>query len=152
MGRGRKPSMKTIMGTINRTESASPAPPVCVPKCPDVLQGEARKEWYRITKVLHGCGMTTALDVAPLAVYCAAWAAWCDAQADLAKNGYSVETPNGALQLSVMATVANRAAETMHKLLSEFGLSPAARSRMMLRKEKQADESNPWNGLLANAG
>lgn len=114
-------------------------PPVAIPECPKHLDQEARAEWVRIAKHLEPLGLISEIDRAALAAYCTAWAdyVWaCKRIAELNKGDKSGEkgriwdTPSGYKQISVPLQIRNRALEQMAKFLSEFGMSPAARSRV----------------------
>ena len=45
-------------------------------------------------------------------------------------------TPSGYQQLGVWLQISNRAVETMHKFLSEFGMTPSARNRVSVNPQK----------------
>jgi P27 family predicted phage terminase small subunit len=114
-------------------------PPVAVPKCPDHFSVEAKTEWRRITKHLEPLGLISEIDRAALSGYCTAWGDYVWAERRIAElNGKSPEgeagrigeTPSGYKQISVHMQIRNRALELMVKFLNEFGMSPAARSRV----------------------
>ncbi len=110
------------------------------PPCPPHLVGEARKEWNRVTKLLLDAGLLTKADRAALAAYCEAWATWVLAVETLAqpeaKGGGMVKiTEKGYPMLSSWWTISQQAAKTMRAYLVEFGLTPAARSRMKVQSE-----------------
>ncbi len=114
-------------------------PPVEIPNCPRHLNGEARREWRRITQHLKPLGLISQIDRAALAGYCTAWSDYVWAEARIAAlNGDDVtgekgriwDTPSGYKQISVPLQIRNRALEMMAKFLAEFGMSPAARSRV----------------------
>jgi hypothetical protein len=68
---------------INRNEPQPPIPPER-PEPPHFLSPSARDEWWRIAGELHALGLLTALDVMPLAAYCAATGRFADAERLLA--------------------------------------------------------------------
>lgn len=114
-------------------------PEVDVPSCPQHLGTEARAEWKRITPHLRRLGLISQIDRAALTGYCHAWGEYVWAQQrikDLNKDdptgsrGRVWDTPSGYKQISVPMQIANRALEQMTKFLAEFGMSPAARSRV----------------------
>jgi P27 family predicted phage terminase small subunit len=97
--------------------------------------GEAKKEWGRVTKLLLDAGLLTKADRAALSAYCQAWADWVAANEVMAKpkaegGGLVVVTGDGYPMLSPLWTISQQAAKTMRSYLTEFGLTPAARSRM----------------------
>jgi P27 family predicted phage terminase small subunit len=119
-------------------------PPVEIPDAPASLRGEALSEWERIAPHLAKLGLISQIDRAALAAYCTAWgdfvwaenrvAALNDAARELGdktgEHGRIWDTPSGYKQISVPLQIRNRAMEVMAKFLAEFGMSPAARSRV----------------------
>ena len=129
------PSKKSIGGLLDEQVR----PPVEVPNCPSHLSAEAKAEWRRITKHLKPLGLISQIDRAALAAYCSAWGdfVWSEKRiADLntgskdGDGGRIWDTPSGYKQISVPMQIRNRALEMMAKFLAEFGMSPAARSRV----------------------
>lgn len=72
----------------------------------------------------------TNLDRAALAAYCQAYAMWSDAIQAVQKFGPLVKSPNGYPQVSPYLAIANKQAEIMIRIASEFGFTPASRSRI----------------------
>lgn len=116
-------------------------PPVAIPPCPSHFSPEAKAEWKRITKHLELLGLVTEIDRAALAGYCTAWGDYVWAERRIAeinteakdKTGESGRIwglATGYKQISVPMQIRNRALELMVKFLGEFGMSPAARSRV----------------------
>lgn len=114
-------------------------PPVAIPSCPNHFSPEAKAEWLRITKHLKRLGLVTQIDRAALAGYCSAWGDYVWAEKRIAElnggdatgeKGRVWDTPSGYKQISVPLQIRNRALEMMAKFLAEFGMSPAARSRV----------------------
>ena len=116
-----------------------------IPPCPRHIQGEARKEWRRTSRELAACGLLTSVDRAALAAYCQAWARWVQAEDVLRKAGVLVKTPNGMLVQSPILAVANRAMDQMRAFLVEFGMTPAARTRIQVQAPKE--EGDPLDQL-----
>ena len=72
----------------------------------------------------------TNLDRAALAAYCGAYALWAEAMEAIQKFGAMVKSPNGYPIQSPYVAIANRQAEIMMRIASEFGFTPASRSRI----------------------
>src|SRR5262245_33862362 len=149
MPRGRKPTptrLKLLRGNPGGRplNAGEPRPPAAIPDCPDHLAGEAAAEWQRITAELAGLGLLTQCDRAALAAYCGCWARWIKAEDVLARSGEVLKAPertevrkdgttvttSGGFYQNPWLAVANRALELMHKYLTEFGLTPASRTRV----------------------
>ena len=103
--------------------------PMRVLECPSELPPLAREEWNRIVGELTALGILSKFDRGPLAVYCGAYALWAEAMDALQKYGSMIKSPNGyPVQSPYLATL-NRQADTMMRIATEFGFTPAARSR-----------------------
>ena len=134
-GGGRRPkptSLKLLAGNpgnrpVNTNE---PRPRDVLPKCPPVLQGEAKREWRRMAKKLHDAGLLSEIDGAALTTYCLTWARLMDAEEKLRTIGAVVKTPNGWLAHSPYLAIATKATEQLVRILVEFGMTPSSRSRI----------------------
>lgn len=122
-------------------------PDVAIPTPPDHLEGEALAEWNRITPHLEKLGLVSEIDRAALVGYCDSWSEYvwaCERIKQMSDrrddkgividpNGVAAriwQTPSGYKQISVIVQIKNRALEMLVKFLAEFGMSPAARSRV----------------------
>jgi P27 family predicted phage terminase small subunit len=141
-----------------------PAPENALPKCPSFIKGEARKEWNRLSGELFTLGLLTRIDRAALSAYCIAWGQLQEAEAELARmkksyremmvlkkknpnikinisNGMVSVTSNGNVIMEPMLSVRKQAMEQMHKFLTEFGMTPASRSRIVVDKSEHLDDA-----------
>jgi P27 family predicted phage terminase small subunit len=107
-----------------------PRPEVAIPDCPVVLGPVARQEWDRLVVELSSLRILSHLDRAALAAYCGAYAMWAEATEAIQKFGTMVKSPSGYPQQSPYVSIANRQAEIMMRIASEFGFTPASRSRI----------------------
>lgn len=114
-------------------------PDVEVPRCPDFLGEEARREWRRIVPHLERLGLISQLDRAALAGYCMAWGdlVWARARMNAinaddptGERARISSTASGYRQISELQQLSNRALEQVEKFLGHFGLSPALRTRV----------------------
>jgi P27 family predicted phage terminase small subunit len=106
-----------------------PRPAAAVPECPEELGPLARTEWNRLVGELSALRLLTNLDRAALAAYCGAYALWAEATAQIQKYGAMIKSPTGFPIQSPYLAIANRQAEIMMRIASEFGFTPASRSR-----------------------
>jgi P27 family predicted phage terminase small subunit len=133
--RGRKPKpthIKAITGNpgkrpLNRNE---PVPETAIPECPPELSDGARREWDRLIGELSKLRLLTHLDRAALATYCSAYALWAEAVEAIQQYGAMLKSPNGYPVQSPYVAIANRQAELMLRISSEFGFTPASRGRI----------------------
>jgi P27 family predicted phage terminase small subunit len=72
-------------------------------------------------------GLLTNLDRAALAAYCGAYALWAEATEAIQKYGTMIKSPSGYPVQSPYVAVANRQADIMMRIVSEFGFTPASR-------------------------
>jgi P27 family predicted phage terminase small subunit len=107
-----------------------PTPPVSIPPCPAHLSAEARKEWRRMGRQLAVLGLLTNIDRTALALYCQSWGRWIEAETAFRQYGLMVKSPSGFPMQSPYLAVANKSMEQMRQLLTEFGMSPASRTRL----------------------
>lgn len=162
---GRKPkptSLKLLYGEKRkeRLNPDQPKPAPLRPSCPRFIDREARLEWKRIVPELERLGLLTRIDRAALVAYCQAWADWTEARKKInemdkgpfispgssirtikRKNG-DIETIKtlGSLTTHPWVWIANKALDQMYRFLTEFGLSPASRTRISVKDLSQNAE------------
>ncbi len=133
--RGRRPKptrLKVLMGNPGKRplNECEPRPEVAVPDCSPELGPVAHREWDRLVGELTSLRVLTNLDRAALAAYCGAYALWAEATENIGKFGTMVKSPSGYPIQSPYVSIANRQAEIMMRIASEFGFTPASRSRI----------------------
>lgn len=133
--RGRKPTptrLKALTGNPGKRplNTAEPSPQPEIPDCPAELGPLARKEWDRLVAQLGPLRLLTQLDRAALATYCGAYGLWAEATEAIQKYGVMIKSPQGFPIQSPYLSIANRQAEIMMRIASEFGFTPASRSRI----------------------
>ncbi|MDB5294742.1 MAG: phage terminase, small subunit, putative, family [Phycisphaerales bacterium] len=112
---------------INRLE---PRPDVAAPNRPAWLTERAAAEWVRVVPELLSLGLLTRVDLAALACYCEAVSDLQGAIEMLAADGPTIDADSG-YKLPHPAVAMKRAAmQAVRQFAAEFGLSPAARSRV----------------------
>lgn len=116
-----------------------PRPPKDHPDCPAHLSEEAREEWFRLVDVLREMGVITVIDRAVLAAYCQAYGRWVEAEEKLKETPLLIKTPSGYIQQSPWLNVANRQMELMGRYMTEIGLTPASRSRIVVPGKPEDD-------------
>lgn len=150
--RGRKPkptALKVLEGNpgkrpLNENE---PKPEKIAPKCPSWLEHEAKKEWRRMSKTLEAIGVLTQVDATAFAGYCQAYARWKEAEEFLSKHGTIFKTPSGYIQQVPQVSIAQTYLKIMKDFCSEFGLTPAARSRISVSTTEGASD-DPMEDML----
>lgn len=87
-------------------------------------------EWDRLAGELGKLRILTVLDRAALAAYCGAYALWAEATGAIQKYGTMVKSPSGYPMQLPYVSIANRQAEILMRIASEFGFTPESRSRI----------------------
>lgn len=156
-GRRPKPSkLKALEGKKIDT-SDEPDPDVAVPNPPSCLDRVARKEWKRISKELAVIGLISEIDMTGLATYCQQFSIWFEASEHVKKTGLLVKSPNGYPVQNPYLSIANKAMERMVRILTEFGMTPASRSRIKMSLlptgelptgRGRTGTDGKWKGLL----
>jgi len=117
------------------------------PRCPSWLEPEAKKEWKRMAKTLETIGVLTQVDKAAFAGYCQAYARWKEAEEFLSKHGTIFKTPSGYIQQVPQVSIAQTYLKVMKDFCSEFGLTPAARTRIQV-DSAVGQEDDPMESIL----
>ena len=117
-----------------------PVPPSNNLAPPDWLDDNARKEWDRIIamfKTMEDSGMKviTEADLPALAICCAAYSELIFAEKLIAKKNrfmayYNDDGKVKCMQIAPWVSIRNKARETYLKYGSEFGFTPASRTRI----------------------
>jgi P27 family predicted phage terminase small subunit len=133
--------MKVLTGNPGkrRLNPDEPQPDIAVPECPVELGLVARREWDRMVAELVPLRILTHLDRAALASYCGAYAMWAEATEAIQKYGSMVKSPSGYPVQSPYVSIANRQTEIMMRIASEFGFTPASRSRILAPVQEPDD-------------
>lgn len=118
-----------------------------MPEIPAHLSDEARAEWSRVAQELFILGILSQVDRVAFAAYCEAWADWVDACKKCAIEGFTIVQPStGNIVMNPHFNAKTRAAELMHKFLTEFGMTPASRTRINAPPKKKKKDDK-WEGV-----
>ncbi len=156
-GGGRKPkptALKVLAGNPGKRKlnDREPKPRAVIPKCPKILQGEARSEWRRIAKKLHALGLLTEIDGAALTTYCLTWARLVDAEEKLRQHGTIIISPNGFPVQSPYLSIATKATEQLVRVLVEFGMTPSSRARVQVPQAPAAAQDPELERFFGASG
>ena len=138
--RGRKPTptaIKELEGNPGKRKlnKKEPRPARKAPACPKWLETEAKKEWRRLAKKMEALGVLTEIDMAAFAGYCQAYARWKGAEERITDRGLVIRTPSGYPQQVPYISIAQQYLRLMNQFAEQFGLTPAARSRIIAGNE-----------------
>ncbi len=115
------------------------------PKCPAHLDDVAKREWRRLVPILERMKLLTEADEISLANLCLQYGTLIKAQQLLQKSGLLFKTKSGYVQQSPLVGIVSSCVEQINKLCREFGLTPAARTRIHVAAEQ---EERTGDGLL----
>ena len=111
---------------------------------PDWLCPEAVKTWNRLCPMLVKLGILAESDVFAFALLCDAHARYLEASKLVKENGVTYETTgtNGqhALKQNPATTIAAAERKALLSLLTEFGMTPASRSKVSIKAPRASDE------------
>ena len=158
MGRRGPPPKPTVLKVIagnpgkkplNRGE---PKPQQGTPRCPAWLSPEARKVWKRLVPHLRAMRVLTLVDADALAAYCHTYVRWRDAEDFLSKHGmvYPIRDDQNrvkCMQQFPQVSIARNLLLVMRAYQQEFGLTPAARARIVVAgEEESSSDARRWLG------
>jgi P27 family predicted phage terminase small subunit len=141
-GRRPKPTaLKLLSGNPGHRplNQAEPQPARVLPQPPNFLGPAARAKWNEMAPELHRIGLLTAVDGDALAIYCTLWARLAEAEAILEREGLVIEGEKGR-GAHPAAAIARDCRTQLRAFAVEFGLTPAARSRLSIKPEKSSDD------------
>jgi P27 family predicted phage terminase small subunit len=154
-GRPRKPtSQKALGGTLqpSRTNPDEPTPEVYLPTPPDWLSERAKEYWAEIGGVLLAMKLSTAADGPALQLLTEALAEWAEARQYVLDNGLSYETytesGNTMHRPYPQVAIASDAWRRSLRMLTEFGLTPASRSKVSALGG--GEEKDPFEEMMAD--
>lgn len=152
MPRGRKAKPSTIAwleGDAGRRRryKVEPLPPEGQPVKPEHLDEIASAEWDQTIKLMADMGILSKADTTALILYVESYSRYRKAADQVAKYGsVMVAKKTGYVYVSPYVAVMNKSLKDCHSLLSEFGLTPAARARLSVKADAQPD--NKWMNLV----
>lgn len=129
----KKPTeQKKLEGTYrpDRAPRNEAQPNVTAAECPDWLIDEARKEFGRVAEILLRTRVLTEADHNALALYAYEFGEWRKAEKALKREGRVLTGEKGGKYLNPRQGLANTHFKNMVKLMTEFGLTPASRTRI----------------------
>ena len=131
MGNPKLPTnIKQLKGTLQkcRQPKNEPHPDPKIPTPPKFMSDEAKKEWNRISVELYKMGLLSEMDRASLALYCQSWGR-------ILQYEQKVREEIDQDEIYKLLRVLAREYDSARKFLTEFGMSPASRSKISVKKK-----------------
>ncbi len=111
-----------------------------LPYCPSWLGDEAKREWRRVAKHLHQAGILKYVDRTVMAAYCDAAGRFEQLAGLLADEPFTYKTENDYHYPNPKVKQLESAKAEMLRFMRELGLTPSARSRIVVRDGGKAEE------------
>lgn len=150
-GRKSKPTeLKKLEGNPGKRalNNQEPKPDVAIPECPPHLEGEARKEFERITGELMKLKIISNIDRAAIVAYCQAWSDYVQATREIKKEGEVLYSDKGNAYINPWKNIQTSALDRVLRYSAEFGMTPSSRSR--IKVETPTEEDKMTNFLFGN--
>lgn len=152
MKRGPAPTPTNILklrGSRRADRPKEPKPPKGPGRCPSWLSKDAKAVWRQMVVILKAMNVLTVADGNALIRYCEYWVRWrkCEEfvrqyglsfpQKRVVGKGENQTTEVIGFQPFPEATERHRLEKCLHQLEAEFGLTPAARTRIQVEKKPE---------------
>lgn len=152
-GRKPRPTALRVIEGRKPLSTNEPQPKICLVPPPDDLDGFALEEWNRVAPELYQLGLLSNIDRETLVAYCEAVATARVAQSALRElarkerrrkrgakfEGLIVFGPTGAPYPHPLVSIRNKAQADAVRYAAEFGMTPASRSRIDVKKARTDD-------------
>lgn len=154
MSRPKPNALKILEGNPGKRSlnPQEPKPARRRPRRPPGMPGRARTAWDAMAERLLPLGLLTEVDGIALEMLCTAYGNWKEAEA----RRHGSKSDDGELQLSHVGlrkspwvVIADSEFAKLHKMVIEFGLTPAARSRVSTAAPKSSRSTDPIEEILA---
>ena len=107
---------------------------------PSWLCERAKEKWNELVPILARNGLFTECDTDHLAIYCATWVRWRDAEDHLNAGKITTTARSGYEQVSPYYTIAKTERAELMKLGDKLGLNPSGRSRIHTNPREAEDD------------
>lgn len=132
----------------DRWTDAEPEPTKGIPPQPAHFEGKLLDAWEHYALILEDMGVLTLADGTALEMLAKAHCAYWEDQKLLDVEGSVLEADNGKQYLNPRVKAVEQHWSHLYRLQQEFGLTPAARTRVN-KIEKPKKEENPFAALAA---
>lgn len=116
---------------------------------PSWLDKIGKAYWNRIAPVLRDAGLFGESDTETLGMLCQAYSDYRECIERIRKEGKTVPTENGSVKPNPLVAMMKVFADLHTRLSGEFGLTPAARSKMTL---EPIDDEDPLDQFIGKMG
>lgn len=117
---------------------------------PEWLEPDALAEWKRVVPMLEAARVLSVVDYSQLAAYATAHGLAVKASKQLKRQGLTTKRANGSVCANPLIAIAREARAQALRIAIEYGLTPAARTRIR-PNEEQPNVPEPTGPNDANA-
>ncbi len=154
--RGPKPkptALKKLQGNPGKRKLNESEPQFTgIPTPPDFLGPEALAEWNRLGPELAHLGLLKNADRAAFAAYCEAYGDFQKYTREIKDTGETFTTDKGYVGIHPFVALRNKALEKLRQYAAEFGLTPAARSKVTVPETDENPEEKKAELFLFKGG
>ena len=145
-GRKRTPTkIKQLNGSAEkdpqRINQDEPIESSAVPVMPSGWTGARAEAWQFVTSELAGYGILSRTYQFAIEEFCRAWAGKVAAEELIESQGITILTKEGFPRRNPASLELHKCADTVHRYLTEFGLTPTAKTRIAGKQNE--GESKP---------
>lgn len=129
----------------NRRSDPEPEPSELHPDCPQHLSREAQQHWCEVTANLDEMGLLSKTDADSIIIYVEAFARYRELEQFIRDNGSTYKLSNGCEMSRPEVNQMMKNLDICRRYQIEFGLTPAARSRVAIQKK---NSSTGWGDFF----
>lgn len=115
--------------------------PIRMPSPPEGLNEDGAKLWRSLGKLLLDAGLYTSGDQIALELLCLAYGRMKEANRRIEEEGMVLRSVTGGFYQNPFLSIVTRSMDQVVKLLAEFGLTPAERTRVLsaVKSDREPD-------------
>ncbi len=146
---GKPAQLKVLQGTFRGDRDSHGAKvDMGLPECPAWMPKEAKKYWNKIGPELVNCGLISLVDSAAFSAHCDSMGKYEQVMARMVELDDMLDaTPQGYQVQSALFTVRNKLWDQIIKSSGEFGLTPAARSKVKASDKQASLDFGGWENI-----
>lgn len=123
-----------------------PAPEAGITPPPEWLEPDALAEWNRVVPMLEAAHVLSVVDYSQLAAYATAHGLAVKATKQLKRQGLTTKRANGSVMANPLIAIAREARAQALRIAIEYGLTPAARTRIRPNEDQPDVPEAPDTG------
>lgn len=110
-------------------------PPEMTDVAPDFFSDSAKKAWGILTPMLKQQGILKETDIAAYQILCESYGRWMLLTEKIKDNFFVKNKSTGLVEVNPLVRLQDEAFKKVARMIPEFGISPAARSKVHVTKK-----------------